>query len=172
MARKGFAGAARPTTITTTMTPADPDVGGTFDIASSTGWAFTVMPFVVTVDRGEPEEEKILCSAVSGNTLTVGERGYDGTTAADHASGASILHVLDSVTVDEANAHVNQAHSHEHIQITPDTTWTVTHNLGYHPTVSVIDSAGSWVVGDVDMIDINSLTITFAAVFSGKAYCS
>ncbi len=49
-------------------------------------------------------------------------------------------------------------------------TWTITHDLGKFPSVSVVDSANTQVVGEVDYIDNNSLTITFTAAFSGKAY--
>ena len=48
--------------------------------------------------------------------------------------------------------------------------WSITHNLGKNPSVSVADSAGSWVVGQVDYINSNELTITFNAAFQGVAY--
>ena len=48
--------------------------------------------------------------------------------------------------------------------------WNITHNLGKNPSVSVADSAGSWVVGQVDYINSNELTITFNAAFQGVAY--
>jgi hypothetical protein len=48
--------------------------------------------------------------------------------------------------------------------------WSITHNLGKNPSVSVADSAGTWVVGQVDYINNNELTITFNAAFQGVAY--
>lgn len=63
--------------------------------------------------------------------------------------------------------------NYTHIQSTPSTTWTVVHNLGYHPGgVSVIDSAGTKVYGDITHISVNQLVINFSAGFSGKAYLS
>ena len=56
------------------------------------------------------------------------------------------------------------------IQSTPSATWTITHNLGKFPSVSVVDSANTVVYGDIGYIDNNSLTITFSAAFGGKAY--
>jgi hypothetical protein len=47
--------------------------------------------------------------------------------------------------------------------------WNVTHNLGKLPSVTVINSAGEEVVGEVNHTDNNSLTITFAGGFSGVA---
>lgn len=55
-------------------------------------------------------------------------------------------------------------------QPTPAATWSIAHNLGKNPSVSVADSAGTLVHGEVDYINNNSLTITFSAAFSGKAY--
>lgn len=49
-------------------------------------------------------------------------------------------------------------------------TWSITHNLGKYPSVSVVDSADRVVIGQVDYIDNNSLTITFKSAFKGKAY--
>ena len=55
-------------------------------------------------------------------------------------------------------------------QGTPAATWTITHNLGKFPSVSVVDSANTQVYGNVDYINDNSLTLTFTSAFSGKAY--
>lgn len=52
----------------------------------------------------------------------------------------------------------------------PSTTWTVTHNLGKKPSVSVEDSAHNLVEGDVDYTDNDSLTISFGLPFSGSAF--
>lgn len=55
-------------------------------------------------------------------------------------------------------------------QDTPSTLWLVDHALGKHPSVTVVDSAGTQVEGGVDHVDENSLTITFGYAFSGVAY--
>lgn len=57
-----------------------------------------------------------------------------------------------------------------HNQTSASAAWTVTHNLGKFPSVTVIDSAKSVVVGEVNMTNINEVEITFTAAFSGKAY--
>jgi hypothetical protein len=60
--------------------------------------------------------------------------------------------------------------AHVHQQMIPSDHWVITHNLGelvQHVTVS--DSAGTQVYGTVDYVDQNTLTITFAAAFSGTA---
>lgn len=48
--------------------------------------------------------------------------------------------------------------------------WEVQHNLDGWPAVTVVDSAGTEVVGDVQYIDKNNVVISFTAPFSGKAF--
>ena len=48
--------------------------------------------------------------------------------------------------------------------------WEINHNMGKFPSVTVVDSAGSVVIGAVEYIDINNLKITFNSSFGGKAY--
>lgn len=55
-------------------------------------------------------------------------------------------------------------------QIAAASTWNITHNLGKNPSVSIVDSGGNWVVGDVLYINNNELTINFNSAFSGAAY--
>ena len=62
--------------------------------------------------------------------------------------------------------------SYTHNQITSSTTWTITHNLGFFPAVSVVDSGGNYVIGDVNYVSQNIVTVSFNASFGGKAYLS
>lgn len=57
-----------------------------------------------------------------------------------------------------------------HDQATPSATWTISHNLDRYPAVSVVDSAGNTVICDAQYTSADSLTITFSAAFSGRAY--
>ena len=57
-----------------------------------------------------------------------------------------------------------------HNQTSSLSTWSITHNLGKFPSVTVVDSANTVVVGEIEMININEIEITFSAGFSGKAY--
>lgn len=56
-----------------------------------------------------------------------------------------------------------------HTQSVASDEWSINHNLGKYPSVAVIDSAGSEVIGEVEYIDLNNLKIKFAGSFSGKA---
>jgi head-tail adaptor len=55
-------------------------------------------------------------------------------------------------------------------QTTPAALWTIAHQLGRFPAVSVVDSSEREVEGDVSYLDSNNLTVTFSAPFSGVAY--
>ena len=57
-----------------------------------------------------------------------------------------------------------------HYQNTASDTWVVQHNLGKYPAVQIIDSAGTFTVGQVVHDTINQLTLTFNGSFSGTAY--
>jgi len=57
-----------------------------------------------------------------------------------------------------------------HNQGSASATWSITHNLGKFPSVTVVDSANRVVVGQIDYTNNNSLILTFTGAFSGKAY--
>lgn len=57
-----------------------------------------------------------------------------------------------------------------HNQMVPAADWTITHNLARFPSVTVIDSAGSTVVGDIEYLSNNQVAIHFTAAFGGSAY--
>lgn len=57
-----------------------------------------------------------------------------------------------------------------HNQMVPAATWTVTHNLNRYPSVTVVDSAGSVVIGAVAYVSPDVVSIEFSAGFSGAAY--
>jgi hypothetical protein len=61
-------------------------------------------------------------------------------------------------------------YAHMHTQTLASDTWTVAHNLGKNPSVSIVDSAEEEVIGEVQHVDVNNIIIRFSAAFSGKAY--
>ena len=65
--------------------------------------------------------------------------------------------------------------TYTHNQSSTSDTWTITHNLNRFPSVTVVDSTNTIVIGTVVYNSANQLTITFfqagsALAFSGKAY--
>ena len=55
-------------------------------------------------------------------------------------------------------------------QVVPATIWTVQHGLNKFPSITVVDSAKSVVVGDYTYVDNNNVILEFSAAFAGKAY--
>lgn len=103
--RRDYAGGAPATTLTETINSGATSI----TIASAAGWpAGSNGAFVAVIDRGLASEEKILVGSRISTTLTVTTRGYDGTTATSHSSGAAIEHCISAVDMDEANYAVSQ----------------------------------------------------------------
>jgi len=50
--------------------------------------------------------------------------------------------------------------------------WDITHDLNKFPAVTAVNSFNEEVFGKVDYINKKRVTITFAAPFSGQAYCN
>jgi hypothetical protein len=54
----------------------------------------------------------------------------------------------------------------------PATVFTVQHNLGQFPAVTFVNTFNQVVIGEVDYVNDNQLTITFTAAESGTVYCN
>ena len=53
---------------------------------------------------------------------------------------------------------------------TASSNWTIAHNLGRYPSVTIVDSAGTQFFGTVTYVDINTVTVHFNYATGGKAY--
>lgn len=74
--------------------------------------------------------------------------------------------------VDNVLAEVDTDKHFYFTQMTPAITWTITHGLNKYPSVMVVDSAGTEVIGEIHYVDLNTVQITFSSGFSGKAFCN
>lgn len=105
--RKEIVGNAAATTLSAGIS----DSATSMTIADGTNWPDgSTGPFIIAISAGEATEEKILCESRTGNTITVRSadgRGHDDTTAQAHSTGATVQHVLDAETLDQANRYVN-----------------------------------------------------------------
>lgn len=102
MSRRSYAGGAQPTTLSSSVN----STATVISAVALVGWPTPANPFFAVIDRDTTNEEKILCTSVNGNDLTV-LRGQDGTTARDHSAGAPFEHCHTATDADEANAHAN-----------------------------------------------------------------
>jgi microcystin-dependent protein len=114
--------------------------GMLFSISDSSGWPTgATAPFTVTFNRGQPGgEERVLCASRSGLTVSVSQRGIDGTAALDWASGVSVEHTISGVMIAETNAHVNTTSRDDHTQYLNNARHDVT---ARHTAGSVVPTA-------------------------------
>ena len=59
--------------------------------------------------------------------------------------------------------------TYEFVQVSPARVWTVNHNLGLRPAVSIVDIGGAEVEADVRHTSPNQLVIHFAIPIAGLA---
>lgn len=92
--------------------------------------------------------------------------GQDGESAYDAWIAAGNVGTIDDFVASFAAA----TNYYRYIQGAPQAVWHVTHPLHRYPAVTVVDSAGSVVEGDLSYVSPTELTISFTAGFSGEAY--
>ena len=103
-----------------------------FQVSATTGWPNTAVgPFVVLVDGGTSSAEKMLVSAFDGSgNLTITTRGYDGTSAVSHNTGATIQPWWDALSAQDDNNHIYVATRNDHTQYL--TTTSLASGSNYH----------------------------------------
>lgn len=96
-----------------------------------------------------------------------GRQGEDGKSAyeiaKEHGFTGSEAEWLESLKGTGGDKH------YVHKQETSSDTWEVIHGLGKEPAVTVVDSAGTEVIGEVEYVNLNKCILRFQAPFSGKA---
>lgn len=107
--RLEHSGSAGPTTLAAEASPSSMAL----TLADGTGYPTgAVGRFVLTLGRGTTDEERVLCSARTGNSVTVDERGWDGTVARTHAAGSAAEHTYSATEADQANDHSSSTAAH------------------------------------------------------------
>ena len=154
-------------------------------------------PNVVVLGQGGPKGTQgiqgvqgVQGSAIQGTQGTIGPvgpgagaQGTQGTQGLD-GGGVTLQQLTDAIagvalgsTDDLSEGATNKYFtvgrvSYQHLQDEVSNTWVILHNLGFKPNVTVQDSAGSIYEGEISYTNSDSLTITFSAAFSGKAFLS
>jgi hypothetical protein len=107
---------------------------------------------------------------VSGEGAPVNNIGTDGDIYIDTLTGAYYGPKAAGSWPTSAFFTAGNAQRYTHTQSSPSSTWNVTHTLGGRPSVTVVDSSGTVVIGEVTYNSNTSVTIQFTAPFSGYAY--
>jgi hypothetical protein len=120
---------------------------------------------VSVVTQPEKETLEVHDPGVAGppNTLSIGTV-TSGTTPEVTITGTAPSQTLNFV--------LPTGGIYTHNQMSSSSTWTINHNLGYFPSVTVVDNGNNVVIGDVSYISINQVSVSFSASFGGKAYLS
>lgn len=105
-------------------------------------------------------------------TGTQGVQGTAGVQGATGIGGAAVDNTDDVPEGAENKYFTVERVSFEHTQGSASNSWVINHNLGFKPNVTVVDSAGNIVEGEITYTNSNSLTVSFQASFSGYAYLS
>jgi len=105
-------------------------------------------------------------------TTGVGTQGTQGTAGLQGIGGASVDNT-DDVPEGALNKYFTvERVSYQHMQGAASNSWIITHDLGFKPNVTIVDSAGNIVEGEIAYTNTNSLTVSFESAFSGTAYIS
>jgi hypothetical protein len=96
---------------------------------------------------------------ITSNTITIANAGIQGPKGETGAAGANGTNGING-----GNFTFEQ-------QI-PSASWSIAHNLGYRPAVTVQDYGKIVLEGDLNHINANNLAITFSEAVSGYAYLS
>jgi hypothetical protein len=105
-------------------------------------------------------------------TGTQGVQGTEGLQGPAGIGGADVGNTDDVPEGAENKYFTVERVSFEHTQGSASNSWVINHNLGFKPNVTVVDSAGNIVEGEITYTNSNSLTVSFQASFSGYAYLS
>lgn len=73
-------------------------------------------------------------------------------------------------TVSVAPSYQQVAYTHNQNGVSNE--WVIPHNLGFYPNVTIQDSTGTIVEGEITYTNTNNLTVHFSSAFSGYAYLS
>jgi len=75
--------------------------------------------------------------------------------------------LIGDITSEELGLDADKTYLYQ--QTVASDTWIIVHNLNKYPSVSVIDSAGNEVIGEVSYDDKNQVTLKFEGGFKGVA---
>ena len=112
-----------------------------------------------TIRVGDIKESEIICpspSKSSNYNRLINKPSINGVTLEGNKTSEDL-----GLDVADAN--------YVHEQSEASSEWVIVRNLNKYPAVSIIDSAGDEVIGNIHYDSLNQVTITFIGAFKGKA---
>lgn len=98
---------------------------------------------------------------INGKDLLVGTDRYDFNKTKNYKIEDLKDYIIENISTIQ---------SFRFIQASNSSLWIINHNLGFKPSVTVIDLDGDVVNGDITYNTNNQLTLTFAEPIKGEAY--
>jgi hypothetical protein len=77
--------------------------------------------------------------------------------------------VVRVVTPGPAGAQGPPGSAYVYLQVTPSTTWTINHNLGYRPSVELLDAGSQEIDGQVFHPSVNQTVVILNPATAGSA---
>lgn len=153
----------------------------TVDVANAISWANQVPQALSNASEALNKAGNAI--TIANNAKATAEQAReDASTAVQTANNAyaladNAMQAGDNVSqlVNDAG-YVTQAElaqataTYIHDQATAASVWTIVHNLGKYPSVSVVDTGGNLVCGNVEYVDDDTCVVKFNAAFKGTAY--
>ena len=126
-------------------------------------------------------QRKVDASVVSADFANVEEALRDGILPSDYFSNAAFIDEVEDgeesnpVFVRDGDTMVfngwkNLSDTYIHDQAVAASVWTINHNLGKYPSITVVDTGGNVVSGTYTYVDENTIVAEFNAAFKGTAY--
>lgn len=159
---------------TVAVAPSPATSGTSLEVVAGEGAVFPTPPFNVTVwpigvQPLASNAEIVRVTGIATDTFTIA-RTQEGSSARAIQVGDQIAATITVKTLTDVEAALNSFYVH--VQAVPAATWNITHGLGFHPSVTVVDSLERVVIGSVEYLDENTAQVSFIGAFSGKAYLS
>lgn len=140
---------------------------------AETGWN----KYFISIDKESPSGIFDLADVIPNEqpvtTYNYATKEYVDTLAGQASTSSFVpTSEITATNVQDAIEQVRELSRYVHVQSSASTLWTINHNLKMYPSVTVVDSADSHVMGQVVYTSLNQATVEFTSAFSGKAYLS
>lgn len=84
-------------------------------------------------------------------------------------SGTNIKTINNQSILGSGNIDLSNDKNFVYVQHEPSDTWIIEHNLNKYPSVTIMDSANSVMIGDIKYINENKLEVKFTSSPTGTA---
>jgi len=128
--------------------------------------------YAVPNDQAQPEVDIATLPGVPGQRGPTGPTGATGPQGPAGPTGATGATGPVGPTGPQGPVGPAPTIAYTHTQNAVSSTWSITHNLGFKPNVTTIDSASLNIEGNIVHVNDNSLNVVFSIATTGFAYLS